>query len=185
MKHLPYIFAGLIGFFSCTWVNGQEDNTAKLPVQMSIPASARLSLASSTTDQNSLTGSGTQQIISPKTNGKFWINYSSIVESNSTNSIYANLMSGDIPGDVAIDLNIGEEIGTGIGQVGKSTGTIRLSTYPQPIITNIGTCFTGQGANKGHSLNYIWKLLPNHDPKVELKDLDLSVGVIYTISTTE
>ncbi|MDP4276360.1 MAG: hypothetical protein Q8914_01885 [Bacteroidota bacterium] len=165
----------------------QEDNTAKVPVQMAIPPSAKLSLAGSNLHFSIVKDKGTEQIISPTTVGKVWLNYSSIVETNTANTIFASLSVGNLPAEVTIKLVVSSDAGAGYGQVGTPTEPIYLSLDPQPIITNIGTCYTGQGDNKGHLLTYSWELLPNYDPNIFSKEdlANLQVGVIYTIVTDE
>jgi hypothetical protein len=161
-------------------------NVTKMPVQMVIPPVASLSLTGADL-RFSIEGKGTQQIITPTTVGKVWLNYSSVVENNSTNAICASLSSGFIPAEVSIKLKVGPDAGQGQGQVGTPTGVITLSPYPQPIIAHIGTCYTGQGVNKGHPLTYTWELHPDYDNEFfSESDLDsLKIGVIYTITTNE
>jgi hypothetical protein len=166
-----------------------DDNTTKVPVQMAIPPSAKLSLAGSdlgfAVAQG--TGNGAQQILSPSTVGEVWINYSSVVEANTTNTIYASLSSDDLPPEVSIKLKIGKDAGAGNGQVGKPADPIILHSFPQPIISNIGSCYTGQGLKKGHQLTYSWDLKANYNPEVLTKEdlANLKVGVIYTIVNEE
>lgn len=186
MKFLYFIL--LITLIQQTQAIGQEDaNTTKLPVQMAIPPSAKLSLSGSDMQLQLIKGSGTQQVLTPNAVGEIWINYSSVVEPNTTNTIYASLTTDELPPEIAIKLKVGKDVGAGQGQTGSPTIPIILSSNPQAIITNIGSCFTGQGINKGHLLSYSWDLLPNFDPEIIKKDdlNNLTVGVIYTIVTDE
>ena len=174
----------LITIFWCSILKAQVSNTsARLPIQLTIPAKASISLAGS--DLNfSFTPSNesNQQTISPKSAGKIWINYSSIIDFNSTNSIYVNLGTGNLPAEISIKLSIGQDAGFGSGQVGIPKEPIILSSSPQPIITNIGSCYTGKGVEKGHMLSYSWELAPNYDPDlIRIEDLQIEVGIIYTI----
>lgn len=151
---------------------------------MTIPPMANLSLAGSENPLSSNQVSGASQILRLNSKGQFWINYSSVVENNTFNTICVNIVSGDVPAEIAIKLKIGSDVGAGMGKVGKPSAPIYLSIQPQAIITEIGSCFTGTGAHKGHSLTYTWELQPGAD--FDLKSLEsqnLEVGVMYTISS--
>jgi hypothetical protein len=158
----------------------------KLPIQMSIPSGASLSLTGSDL-QFSIKGKGAEQIITPSTVGSVWINYSSVVDVNSTNAISANLSTWNLPAEVAITLKVGPDAGVGYGQTGTASNSIVLSPNPQVIISNIGTCFTGQGINKGRELSYTWVLRPGYDDEILTADdlVGLRVAVTYTISSSK
>lgn len=163
-------------------LNAQE-NVTRLPVSLSIPAKANISLAGSDLKLSLVSKDNEQkQVISPNSTASLWINYSSVVENNSSNAIFVSLFSNSLPAELSIILSIGEDEGLGTGEVGKPTEPIILSSFPQSIITNIGSCFTGKGEGKGHKLTYSWKLAPNYDPDLlKLEDLQVEADVIYTI----
>lgn len=165
----------------------KEDNTAKFPVRLSIPPSASLSLVSAGDSSSSTKGNINQQVISPNSISKTWLNYSSIVESGSTNVICVSMIFGDLPAEVEISVKAGPDAGAGQGKVGTPSDMVILSDYPQAIITNIGTCFTGQGANKGHLLTYNWKIIPDINSESLTKEdiKNLRIGVLYTFMTGE
>jgi hypothetical protein len=165
----------------------QNINTTKLPVQMAIPPSAKLSMGSSELKFSLFQGEGKDRKLAPKTVDTLWINYSSVVVNNTTNTICASLASGDLPAEIAIKLKVGPDVGAGNGQVGKPTLPIYLSTAPQAIITDIGSCFTGQGNYKGHLLTFSWELKPGYDPDYIQNELlsHLRMRVIYTINSDE
>lgn len=165
----------------------QGDNTAQMPIQMAIPSSARLNLSGSNLHFSIVEGKGAEQRFSPSIIEKIWLNYSAVVEANSTNTVCASLSSGNLPAEVALKLKIGPDAGAGFGQVGVPVDSVILSTYPQAIVTNIGSCFTGQGDKKGHLLTYSWELLPNYDPDILKKEdfTNIYVGITYTIVTDE
>lgn len=153
---------------------------------MTIPSAASLSLTGSDL-QFSIRGKGAEQIITPSTVGSVWINYSSVVDFNSTNAISASLSAWNLPAEIAIQLKVGSDIGTGYGLTGSSTNSIVLSPYPQVIISNIGTCYTGQGIGKGRELTYTWLLRPDYDDQLLTEDdlEGLKVAVTYTISASK
>lgn len=159
-----------------------DTNATKLPVMLGIPAKANISLAGKDL-QLSLSSSQDEvtQRVTPR-EGSIWINYSSVVNPLSTNSIFVSLGLGNIPAEISIKLKIDPYQGNGSGELGTPTAPIILSTFPQPIITNIGSCYTGQGEGQGHKLTYSWQLATNYDPKLLiLEELQIATDVIYTI----
>lgn len=172
----------LLFLFNLMVLNAQ-DNVTKLPIALSIPSKANISLAGSDLKLSLVTRDNEQkQILTPNSTGVLWINYSSVVEYNNTNAIFVSLFSNSLPAEISIKLTIGKDSGLGTGQVGKPTEPITLTTFPQSIITDIGSCYTGKGEGKGHKLTYSWNLSPNYDPDLlKLEDLQIEADIIYTI----
>jgi len=119
------------GFYRCSFflflllslsevLSAEEKYTAKTPVNLSIEPTASLSLAGSDVRLSFVKGKGAEQIITPSAISKIWINYSSVVVGNSTNSICVNLASRNLPAEVNIKLNIGEDVGAGSGKADHS-----------------------------------------------------------------
>lgn len=159
-----------------------DSNETKLPVLLGIPAKANISLAGKDL-QLSLSSSQDEvtQRVTPR-EGSIWINYSSVVNPLSTNSIFVSLGLGNIPAEISIKLKIDPYQGNGSGELGAPTAPIILSTFPQPIIVNIGSCYTGQGEGQGHKLTYSWELASNYDPELlKLDELEIATDIIYTI----
>lgn len=154
----------------------QENNSVQLPVRISIPTVSLVGFAGSKAQLTNFSGKGAEHIITPTTIDTTWLNYSSIVDGLSTNSICININSGVLPAEVVVKLNIGEDVGAGAGTMGKSAGQIALTDYPQPIVTDIGTCYTGQGTKKGHQLTYSWEWKPPYDvDHSSIDDIELSI----------
>ena len=162
-----------------------QDNSVKMPIVLTIPAVALVDFAGSDTRVTFNSDSkGVEQIITPSTLDKTWINYSSIVDGKSTNNISVNLSSMNTPAEIRIKLDVGKDVGAGAGTIGKPIGQITLTPYPQDIITGIGSCYTGRGAQKGHQLIYSWEWLPPYD--IDHSSIDnIEVSVTYTITTVK
>lgn len=165
-----------------TNIIAQNSNQGKIPVLLDIPSKASIGIAGSDLNLSVKPGSTAEQKITPKSASKVWLNYSSVVEYGSTNSIYVSLNPGNLPAEISIQLTISKDAGGGSGQVGIPNSSIILRTSPQPIVTNIGTCYTGRGVNNGHLLSYSWILDSLYDPElIKIEDLQIESGVIYTI----
>ncbi|HET9571272.1 MAG TPA: hypothetical protein VFP20_07700 [Bacteroidales bacterium] len=163
------------------------ENEAKIPIQMAIPPSTKLNLRSTQLSFSLYKMENGKKVLEPSTIDSVWLNYSSITERNKSNTIYADITSADIPAEIGIKLVVRKDAGKGNGQVGNPTEPIILSEYPQPVITNIGSCYTGQGDHKGHLLLFSWVFMPGYNKDFSnFENLsNLSVQVIYTINSDE
>jgi hypothetical protein len=184
LHRFHFCFLFLIYLLSAGYATAQDLNITQLPVQLIIPPKACINLATSESDTLNL--KKTEQVLSPNSNNKAWINYSSVVDKNTTNSICASLSSNNLPPEIIVVLHISENYGEGTGKLGKSAGPINLSDFPQEIITDIGTCFTGEGWGNGHLLTYTWELAPGASAKdIDIDDINLEIRVIFTIVNNE
>lgn len=181
MNFLKYNLLFVFGFLTCL-LQAQSGNTAKNQLVFRIPAISLVDFAGSDRKVKYESGKGAEQIITPSTLNKTWLNYSSISEGNSSNVISANLSSGDLPPGVVIKLSVGVDVGEGAGKMGKPSGTVILTPYPQDIVVGIGSCYTGRGVKKGHQLTYSWEWSSDFE-KSEIDQLE--IGVIYTIATSK
>lgn len=183
---MPFKIVLILLFFLSVRLSAQKANEVAMPVQLSLPTMASFSLAGENIRLSIVDGKGAEQIITPSTVGKMWLNYSSIVAWNSTNNICVSLSSGNLPAEIAIKLLAGPDLGAGSGKMGRPVGPVTLSNYPQVIIAGIGSCYTGQGINKGHLLTFSWSIRPDFESDIlSLDNLELEVGVIYTIISDE
>jgi hypothetical protein len=94
-------------------------------------------------------------------NNNVWINYSSIIGSQSQPSrdISIRISEGTIPAGVKLYVKVAEDMGAGAGTMGKPiSSTQELTENPLTIITDIGSAYTGAGANKGNNVQYTLKL---------------------------
>jgi len=60
----------------------------------------------------------------------------------------------------------------------------KLKDSSGKIITNIGSCFTGRGINKGNQLIYVWENPESYNYSVNYENGN-TIAVTYTISSTE
>lgn len=109
-----------------------------------------------------------------------WLNYTAALALGGTPKIITAqvLASTNIPG-LTVELIISSYNGNGKGVFGTSVGTINLSTTAQTIISRIGGCFTNNGANNGHKIEYNASI---DDYSVFEIPVTPSMDVIFTIS---
>lgn len=109
-----------------------------------------------------------------------WINYSSSLRINGQKrSIIAQISQGVVPNGVALFLEASPPSSFGSRNQGYSNGKTQITPEPKPIISGIGSCFTGDGINMGHEL--IFSLEISDFSKME------SIGsqeftILYTIT---
>ena len=188
-KNVLLISLVVLFFSFSTIVPAQNYNTAEMSISLKIPAIALIDFVVDdsqviTYSYSDLEPNQIQQIITPSTGDETWLNYSSIVKSGLTNYITVHISSGSLPADVSLNVLIGADVGAGTGIRGTSKGQITLSTFPQNIITNIGSCYTGRGINKGHQLTYIWENPDSYNYSLNYEQGNV-IAVTYTITSTE
>lgn len=166
---------------------GQLRNTAELPLTLYVPEIALVNFHSANkTISEELAANGArevEQVLTPATRYT-WINYSSIVREGASNHISANISGANLPPDVVVKIRVSADAGEGVGEVGAPVEEVALSNLPQKIITNIGSCYTGKGMNKGHQLIFSWENA-NGEPVSEILDPTISISVTYTIASTQ
>jgi hypothetical protein len=120
---------------------------------------------------------------SSATNSDLWLNYSSIVENGtSTRNVTAAITAGTVP--AGLTLSASADAGNGDGTVGTQVGSaITLSGTAQNLVTGIGSCYTGDGANNGHNLTYAVSLTAGAGNYASLfTDNNDVLTVTYTIT---
>lgn len=99
--------------------------------------------------------SGNSAIIQKSSSQNLWINYSSCLSTlHNSRSILAEVSQGKLPDGMIFYIEASGYSGFGKGQLGQTAGKINITSRPKSIITNLGNCFTGDGINNGHLLNF-------------------------------
>ncbi|MBN2773373.1 MAG: hypothetical protein JXR31_03935 [Prolixibacteraceae bacterium] len=115
-------------------------------------------------------------------NNDLWLNYSSIVGTETSRTVSAKISSGSVPSGLLLKVTAGAFSGSGNGTLGSSTGQITLSSTDQNVITTIGSCYTGNGASNGHNLAYVLELNSASGSYALLEDVSTNLTIQYTIS---
>ena len=115
----------------------------------------------------------------PVTDNSKWLNYNiTVTPPAPTVSITARIESGMIPQGVEIQIQAGSYQGSGGGSPGIPAGLITLSSIPQVIISNIGTCNTGSGPNVGHQLTYRMNITNYSAAQASFANLNLLFAIV-------
>lgn len=177
-----FIFLSVIGNL------GAQERHGGHKINLKIPEVALINVYSNSAisfGNNSVVEAG-QTINMEETNNSVWINYSSIVGSQTQPSrdISIRISEGTIPKGVKLYVKVDKDMGVGAGTMGKPISTAQeLTANPLTIITDIGSAYTGAGANKGNNVQYTLKLSdePNAYAKLDF-DHSNTLVINYTLS---
>lgn len=105
---------------------------------------------------SSPTEAGREMNTAIASDNSLWLNYSSSLTAGrtTTRKVNVQISGGVVPVGASIRLSASPFSGSGKGTLGQPSGTITLSNSPQTLISGIGGCFTGDGINNGHQLNF-------------------------------
>lgn len=87
-----------------------------------------------------------------------WINYTSIVATDASNKVSVAITTGAVPAGTTLKVVAAAHATAGDGTYGTPGAAITLSADAQDLITAIGSCYTGTGAESGHQLTYTWSV---------------------------
>jgi hypothetical protein len=188
---LVKIFATFLGFFlSVNILFAQDKKFDGHDITLSLPEVALLDLELNpavkyiSLQPSVPTEAGLEISFAKAKSNDLWLNYSSITVSkfdpNRSISVY---FKGQLPNGTVLYLEADKDASRGDGAMGKPTGIISLSDFPQDIITGIGSSYTSDGVGRGHNLNYSLDLSPDKG-SYSLLDADenTTITVIFTIS---
>lgn len=167
-------------------VLAQNSSTTHVHLELKIPPIALINAATLNSQiishSYSLSSSQVRQVITKTNMAQTWLNYSSVVRAGSSNYITANISSGELPSDVTLKLAVSADSTTGAGALGTPVGVVTLTHFPQNLITNIGSCYTGVGLNKGRLVHYIWVNPESYDYYLRYQN-GTPISVTYTITS--
>lgn len=174
----------LVGIALFNLAFAQDNSSANHDINVTIPTVALIDIEAPTTTTINLGFTAPTEaglaLTSTGSNNTLWLNYSSIKESaNHKRTISVKLSAAPIPG-VDITLLAGVASSDGAGDKGEPNPILTLTAADQPLITNIGSAYTGDGEAKGHNLTY--NLIANTIDFANLIVGSTTANVIYTIA---
>lgn len=180
-----FLFSLVIGNLSA------QNNGGGHKINIQIPEVALINVYSSSNSaialgSNAVVEAG-QSLNIEDTDNSIWINYSSIVGSQTQPSrdITIRISEGTIPDGVKLFVKVDKDMGAGAGTIGKPIKTAQeLTENPLTIITDIGSAYTGAGANKGNNVQYTLKLSDGPNAYKNL-DFDQSNALVINYTLTD
>ncbi|KJF44498.1 hypothetical protein [Draconibacterium sediminis] len=164
--------------------SAQESISHQLGID--IPEVALLALQSENTTDVNLSAlppntAGQQIKTNKEEQSGIWINYSSVVRKNQKRKVTATVV-GEIPEGMVLKVMASESRGEGKGKLGESLSWVALRNGSVDVISDIGSCYTGRGAQNGHLLTYKIELDDDADQYAKLKQSETSLQILYTLT---
>lgn len=177
-KKLTFLF--MIVLFFCKMGKAQDGLTASHTILFTIPHVAMVDIEGGSSINLGLIGptEAGMGMVGSTTNSSLWLNYSSTTNPSSSNSVMVKL-DATLPG-LDLKVSASSDAGVGLGATGSPASTITLTTSEQNLITNIGTCYTGDGINNGHNITY--SLQPNSYYQIEHSSSPGTTTITFTIT---
>ena len=175
--------------FSFTNLNAQDDKDDTHTLTVDIPEVAILDIEGGTAitlEPTAPDEAGDPIDFTADTDNSLWLNYSSIIGSTTepTRKVTVSV-TGTLPtGSNLRVLAAAADVNDGGGNLGTPVGsevTLAATGTEYDIITNVRSCYTGDGDDKGHQLTY--SLTEDNGNYGALDfDTDYTVTVQYTLS---
>ncbi len=186
-KNLALIIAiVLVATAATKTADAKDKNSSQHNLQIKVQEVAFIDLETTGADFDIMlnpstpTEAGLGVDFSKASNSELWLNYSSIVKKNKTRSISASI-NGNLPDGTTLTVQATEPAGNGEGDLGTVNPTAQpLTDKEAVIVSDIGSCYTGDGNSSGCNLTY--KLDLGEDSYAGLMTGNYSVQVTYTIS---
>ena len=189
MKKLVLTLAIIAGLFGA--VKAQDSNSASHTLDVNIASTALVDIeggSSFTLTPTVSTEAGAQPFgFNGVTNNSLWLNYTSVKDAdNATRSITATLSYDDtnLPAGMNIVLTPDAAASGGSGDKGTVNESAivldQAQTNGHTFVTGIGSCYTGNGTNKG--VNLIYSLQLNTTQFNTIEAGTYTATVTYTIT---
>ena len=156
---LPFAVAALT-ILGVSQLNAQDTNSDAHTLTVNIPEVALLDIeggASATLSPTAPTEAGNPIDFTADTDNSLWLNYSSIIGTAPDDSRTVKVsVAGTLPTGSNLIVTAGAATAGGGGTKGTSAGAVTLAAVATDytVISGIGSCYTGDGASKGHNLTY-------------------------------
>ena len=188
MKKLSLSIAAILFFLGVSF--GQDTNNDSHNIAFNINAFAILDIESAAGGNTTIdltptapTEAGLGIDYSGAQNSDLWLNYSSIVSAGKTRSITAQMTTANLPGGVTLNVETGTATSSAKkGNVGSGTSVQSFdpSGTAMTVVSGIGSCITGDGANNGCNLKYTVSF--DDSQYGSLEEGSYNATITYTIS---
>ena len=179
-KSLLFMMITLLGILLSSKLMGQS-NTAAQGLSLGMP---ELNLVSSITPTISLeltTAIAGQAVLSSKSDSTARIKISSVIAEGKTRTLSAKVTVGTVPSGTELKLVARNPNASFVGTKGALGTETVLTASDSPIITQIGSCYSGVADDDGYVLRYTWGLLAAAGSYANVR---ASSGSLVTVTLT-
>jgi len=107
----------------------------------------------------------------------------SSVITSTTRTLSAKITSGTVPAGTLLKLTTLQPNASFVGTTGTASSTVTLDATDRPIVTGIGTCYSGTSASDGYPLKYTYALDSNPSTYGSLR-ATTGVQIVVTLTLT-
>lgn len=175
------MFVGAIVMVAGLTTNAMAQITASEAVTYTLPEMKLLAVAGTAPSLTFVTPAYGAAIADATSNGS-WLNYTSVVDGDKTNKILVKI-TGTVPAGTTLKVAAATAT-TGDGTRGTSPAVVTLGATDQPLITAIGSCYTGNGASSGANLTYTWSVNSTGYSVLRSNAEVNDITATYTITST-
>lgn len=174
---------GVLGIcFSMGMKMQAQTNSADHAISLGLPEVALLGTQSGPVNlQLSGALAAGEAIQASKSDSSSFIQFSSVITDGSPRTLYAKY-TGDIPAGTFLKALAKDPGANASGDFGTLIATdVTLLTTDSPLVTDIGSCYSGTAATDGYNLKYTWGL---DDPGTNYADIRATVSAAVTVTLT-
>ena len=186
MKKLAFYLGMMVvsmGLFT-TNVIAQDTSEAGEAITYSLPAMRILDVEGTAPTLSIVAPDEAGTAIADATSNTSWINYTSVIETGTTNKVTVALTGATVPAGTTLKVVAAVDAGLGDGSLGTPADEVTLSTTAQDLITAIGSCYTGDGSSSGHQLTYTWSVDAADYANIVATASASDITATYTITAT-
>lgn len=183
VNYIKYVIAIVVALTSELSANAQW-NSDNINVRFSLPEIAVLDIEPGLGNVEFNIAApglaGGEPVVEHVSSETVWINYTSaILKNGNRRSINAQISEGSIPDGISLYIEASVASAFGSANQGNPVGKVQVTDQPRPIISGIGSCFTGDGIGKGHEIQYFLEI-SDFDQIKSIEDQVFTV--LYTIT---
>lgn len=179
-RHLLFLLSLLL--FVNVIVYGIDTNIATTNLTLRIPEVALIRTNTSIITLTLQQREAGMSIETSKSDSTSRLLITSII-SSTQRTLSAKISSGTVPDGTHLELSAQRPNGNFVGTTGSYTSNTALDYTDRPIVTNVGTCYSGTGADDGFVLKYTFALNANTSSYGSLR-ATTGTQVIVTLTLT-
>ena len=176
--------------------NAQHSVTVNVPtvalVDVENAEGSEADITLSFNEDDLVTEAGSKLVFKDVTNNNLYLQYTSIIRKNKSQSITAELQNSNIPSGMNLQVSTAAAVkNTGTEKGTTGTGNTDYQTLEtvsgnngsaKTLVSGIGTCYTGTGGAYGHQLTYRLTIDDTDAAYNNLTADSYETTVVYTIS---